>query len=397
MAAEADEILATDQSGERHGASDEIASSPCIQDTPTSSTDNSMIEPEVEAAEMPANEPEPVTTSPFIDLEPKSAANYPPLASDVIRFPTATNVKLHVRRVTFEQFKNRFCHEDGLSFVEALYAGPDFADEMLTEAIKRADYQRYKAGQNQGARLHPFSWREGTPKVLSGKHRLVEFRVNSQLIQYFISQVASGHGSLRHAFHAVEPFEFTIHIQKKMQAALEQLKAKILSENEYREGFDVPSENSHHDALWEPQGVDDLHQEYVALVDESEYSVASSDMSEDAVWWPDGNIHDAMFDYDPAQVVELANSKIGLAHLQAYVRFMDAFIMPLAERFQGSAQPSTGITSETDTTLPTTVRFDDLYHLFQEGDLVFSSNVQKWTYTQQSKLSRAQQTFMALS
>ncbi|KAL2886078.1 ATPase family associated with various cellular activities (AAA) [Ceratocystis lukuohia] len=383
MAAEAEEVLATAQSGESHGASDQIASSPCIQDTPTSSTDNSMIAPEVEAAEMPANEPEPVTTSPFIVMEPKSAANYPLLGSDVIRFPTATNVKLHVRRVTFEQFKNRFCHEDGLSFVEALYAGPDFADEMLTEAIKRAEYRRYQAGQNQGARLHPFSRREDAPKVLSENHRLVEFRVNSQLIQYFISQVASGHGNLRHAFHAVEPFEFTIHIQKKMQAALDQLKAKLLPEDEYRGGFDVPSENPDPEAPWEPQGVDDLHQEYVALVDSSEYSVASSDMSEDAVWWSDGNIHDAMFDYNPAQVVELANSKIGLAHLQAYVRFVDAFIMPLVERFQGSAQPSTGIDSETDKTLPTTVRFDDLYHLFQEGDLVFSSNVQKWTYTQQ--------------
>ncbi|RSL50988.1 hypothetical protein CEP54_011652 [Fusarium duplospermum] len=228
-----------------------------------------------------------------------------------------------VRKVNFEGFKNRFSEEEDEYALDVLVAGNDLMDEIRREQLTRQncenrDDRRLEHKRNKPRKVPSKPSQGLIPKAATQPKEggwIQRVRIQSQSILHHLGKVTGESWSIddRRIFN--RPFSVFIYFQDKMKEVLIELESRWGEEERRLEAMGLEASN---DKAAEDKEVNDLD---------------------------DGESTDAA-----AEGVE------ALKDIRCYVTFVEEEIIPLAKQFEGTQR--------------TKVRFDDLWFLFQVGDLV---------------------------
>lgn len=228
------------------------------------------------------------------------------------------------RRVNFEGFKNRFAEDEGLHVLDVLYVDDNFVNEVRRELqIRRAKDRSKKggAGKAQKASVQP---KEGS--------WIQRVRIQSRPVLAHLAKTVgeTWSTSMPRVFH--RPFAVIIYFHDKMKEALVELESKWAGEERRQaaQGEQSPDAQGEHDADKTAKDGDE-QSKIVARSDDDESQEAITDSVE------------------------------ALRDMRCYVEFVEHNILPLSRQFIGTTRR--------------TIRFDDLWLLFNVGDLVWASEV----------------------
>ncbi|KAI0547033.1 hypothetical protein F4679DRAFT_555588 [Xylaria curta] len=220
------------------------------------------------------------------------------------------------RKVNFEGFKNRFSEDEDIYALDVLVAGGDLMDDIHREMVTRkAKVRNGKRGGGQ-AQIPKASIR---PKEGGWIQRV---RIQSEPIISHLSKAVGESWPRSTPVTFRRPFMVLIYFHDRMKEALAELESKWADEERQQLEEKAVSKASKKDEKASEDGVDD---------------------NDDSG--------------DPADPI--ADSVEALRDMRCYVKFVNDEILPLTKRFDGTDRRS--------------VHFDDLWLLFNVGDLVWAS------------------------
>ncbi|KAL7927007.1 hypothetical protein ACQKWADRAFT_279274 [Trichoderma austrokoningii] len=264
-----------------------------------------------------------------------------------------------IRKVNFENFKNRFQGEDEPDYaVDVLMAGSGLQGQIRRErAIRRSEetarvrksfYSLYDAGADRRKKIDPLDKvkREKRNELLSTDTEIQRIRVQSQPILGHLTSLLNDTESRSTPRTFMRPFKALVYFQPKMKeilATLEEKWADYEELDEHSDSADTASEEA--EVIVEIDSKNDTDVE--AKSDEEGDEDDKDDV--ESLASVDSNVDE---DFDG-----LMDSPEALRDMRCYVKFIDDEIMPLYKRFEGSTAEK--------------VKFDDLWSLFRVGDLVY--------------------------
>lgn len=265
-----------------------------------------------------------------------------------------------VRKVNFENFKNRFQGENEPDYaIDVLMAGPGLQGQIRRErAIRRSEetarvrksfYSLYDAGTDRRKKIDPLDKvkREKRNELLSTDTEIQRVRVQSQPVLGHLTSLLNDTESRSTPRTFMRPFKALVYFQPKMKDILATLEEKWADYEELDEHSDAADTAASEDAevIVEIDSKNDTDAETKsdAEGDEDDKDDVESLASVDS------NVDE---DFD-----SLMDSPEALRDMRCYVKFIDEEIMPLYQRFEGSTAEK--------------VKFDDLWSLFRVGDLVY--------------------------
>ncbi|KAI0451128.1 hypothetical protein F5B21DRAFT_392539 [Xylaria acuta] len=223
------------------------------------------------------------------------------------------------RKVNFEGFKNRFSEDEDIYALDVLVAGGDLMDDIHREMVtRRAKTRSGKRGGGQ-VQIPKASIR---PKEGGWIQRM---RIQSEPIISHLSKAVGESWPKSTPVTFRRPFMVLIYFHDKMKEALAELESK-----------------------WADEERHELEEKAVPKARKKADKADKAD--EDGV---DDN------DDDGEPTDPIADSVEALRDMRCYVKFIDDEILPLSKRFDGTDRKR--------------VRFDDLWLLFNVGDLVWAS------------------------
>ncbi|KAL6887485.1 hypothetical protein HDV57DRAFT_515010 [Trichoderma longibrachiatum] len=269
-----------------------------------------------------------------------------------------------VRKVNFENFKNRFQPEDEPDYaVEVLVAGPGLQGQIRRErALRRSEEtarvrkswfslydNRGGSGdqrRNQQRKIDPLAQvkREKRNELLPSDTEIQRIRVQSQPVLGHLTSLLNDTESRSTPRTFMRPFKALVYFQPKMREVLATLEEKWADYEELadEQGSETPS-SEEAEVIVEPVGKENG--------DETEGSSSDTEDDDDdreSLASVDSNADE---DFDG-----LMDSPEALRDMRCYVKFIDEEIMPLYARFDDSSAEK--------------VKFDDLWSLFRVGDLI---------------------------
>lgn len=259
-----------------------------------------------------------------------------------------------VRKVNFENFKNRFQDIDEPDYaIDVLMSGPGTQAQIRREhALRRREemarirqsYLFFRNASN-GIAEGPLRRTEAFEKSRRDKKsdiipasdaEIQRIRIQSQPILGHLTALMNDTEKRSSPRTFMRPFKSLVHFQPKMREILATL------EDKWADYEDLASESSEAVEV-EPEIIDAEGKEGEELEDEEDNSdaesIASVDSNEDE-------------DYD-----NLMDSPEALRDMRCYVDFVDKEVLPLYNRFEDASADR--------------VKFDDLWSLFRVGDLVY--------------------------
>ncbi|KAL6808535.1 hypothetical protein J3E69DRAFT_351625 [Trichoderma sp. SZMC 28015] len=266
-----------------------------------------------------------------------------------------------VRKVNFENFKNRFQAEDEPDYaVEVLVAGPGLQGQIRRErAMRRSEetarvrkswYSLYDTHLDRKKKIDPLDKAKLVKRneLLSSDTEIQRIRVQSQPILGHLTSFLNDTESRSTPRTFMRPFKALVYFQPKMREILSTLEEKWA---DYEELEEQDSDAADTAASEEPEVIvevinkDDTDTE--AKTDGEDGEDEDKDDTE-SLASVDSNVDE---DFD-----SVMDSPEALRDMRAYVKFIDEEIMPLYARFEGSTAEK--------------VKFDDLWSLFRVGDLI---------------------------
>ncbi|SCO90709.1 related to TOB3 (member of AAA-ATPase family) [Fusarium oxysporum] len=259
-----------------------------------------------------------------------------------------------VRKVNFENFKNRFQDIDEPDYaIDVLMSGTGTQAQIRREhglrrreemARLRQKYMYYPGGgvietPHRKTDAYEKARREKDSQP-SSDSEIQRIRIQSQPILGHLTALMNDTEKRSSPRTFMRPFKTLVHFQPKMREILATL------EDKWADFEDIGSESS--------EVVDVAEETEAEVVDEEEAAedgddVTSQTSEASSIESVDS---DADEDYD-----NLMDSPEALRDMRCYVDFVDKEVLPLYNRFEGSTADR--------------VKFDDLWSLFRVGDLIY--------------------------
>lgn len=221
-----------------------------------------------------------------------------------------------IRECNFEQFQSRASGDShSLYCVDVLIAGDSLDKEINNFKVKVA---KIKSGRIESWKPNQSSYREqGFDPEHKEEKWIRRIRINSRAVLEILRHLhpeSKGFGGRTVVFH--RPFQLLVSIQKEINEQWNKIQR-------------LASDRSHDEM--DPEDPDNL---------------VGTDKSQDSDW--------------AKLAKKFCENKDSLNELACYVAFMETRIMPESHRYRGL--PSS---------LPKTIRHEDLWYLFKPGDLVY--------------------------
>ncbi|KAI0162322.1 hypothetical protein GGR57DRAFT_453834 [Xylariaceae sp. FL1272] len=267
------------------------------------------------------------------------------------------NVIHEVRNVDFENFKNRYSDQDGNYCIEVLCAGSDYYEQIRREAKRRG------ADSDDEGELEESYEDPDDEKIIRA------VRIQSPPILFFLNHVlkeALGASwrvwkrQSRTTFYP--PFKWFVYVQSQMRDLLQQLE-QLHAETNTDLSVESHSQTVAELVLLLKQRSSEAQNVAPSSMLKSSKSPSGVNINESAVDQNLGSIGKGA----ERQILEQAlfESYQSLLALRCYVSFVDERIMPQITRLKSLES------------LAEEVRFDELYDLFELGELVVFKNRQE--------------------
>ncbi|KAK5994038.1 hypothetical protein PT974_07478 [Cladobotryum mycophilum] len=273
-----------------------------------------------------------------------------------------------VRKVNFENFKNRFQGEEEPDYaVEVLVAGPGLQGQIRRErglrrseetARMRKRFYGLDSGRNNNSaadgrkKIDPLEKlrRDRRNELLSSDTDIQRIRVQSQPVLGHLTSLLNDTESRSTPRTFMRPFKALVYFQPKMREILATLEEKWADYEEVLDGQGSDTADTagseEAEVLVEALRKDDLDTDAKSGEEGDE---ETDDDDTESLTSVDSNANE---NFD-----SLMDSPEALRDMRCYVNFIDEEIMPLYNRFEGSTAEK--------------VKFDDLWSLFRVGDLVY--------------------------
>ncbi|KAI5460557.1 hypothetical protein BGZ63DRAFT_425063 [Mariannaea sp. PMI_226] len=286
----------------------------------------------------------------FLALQ-KEAERYERILADRRRTAAKWRPKIpQVRKVNFENFKNRFQDIDDPDYaIEVLMAGSGVQSQIRREqgCRRREELARIRQSylnlrDNTLARqrkptVYEKTKREKRGEILgSSDTEIQRIRIQSQPVLGHLTSLLNDVDQRSTPRTFVKPFKALVYFQPKMKEILATLEEKWSDVEEFSSD--------------EPEIIEEVGSD-VPSVEENKRDSGTSDDDDDteSIQSVDSNADE---DFD-----SLMDSPEALRDMRCYVNFIDEEVMPLYSRFDGSDADK--------------VKFDDLWSLFRVGDLIY--------------------------
>lgn len=257
-----------------------------------------------------------------------------------------------VRKVNFENFKNRFQDIDEPDYaIDVLMAGPGLQSQIRREQgyRRREDFARLRqnylnlrdnfSGQDRKTTQADKLKREKRNEApLPSDTEMQRIRIQSQPVLGHLTSLLNDTDQRSTPRTFVRPFKALVHFQPKMREVLATLEEKW---GDFEE-FDEETES-----LDKP--ISDEEEVEIVVEGETPEEASSRDDDTESIQSVDSNADE---DFD-----NLMDSPEALRDMRCYVNFIDSEVMPLYEKFDGNSVDK--------------VAFDDLWSLFRVGDLIY--------------------------
>lgn len=285
----------------------------------------------------------------------KEAERREEILADRLRVDSKWRPKIpEVRKVNFENFKNRFQGVDEPDYaIDVLMAGPGLQGQIRREQAYRRreeiarDRQSYMRWLNDDVTSRFATHRptgdsrskaqkKGDGALLSAAdNEIHRVRIQSQPVLGHLTSLLNDTEQRSTPRTFMRPFKSLIHFQPKMREILANLEGK------WADFEELDAE--------EAVSMDESEVEVVEKTSESGGEASSADDDTESLHSVDSNADE---DLDG-----IMDSPEALRDMRCYVNFIDNEIMPLHDRFDGSTADK--------------VKFDDLWSLFRTGDLIY--------------------------
>ncbi|KAI1477504.1 hypothetical protein F4774DRAFT_191319 [Daldinia eschscholtzii] len=264
-----------------------------------------------------------------------------------------------VRKVNFENFKNRFHDVDEPDYaIEVLVAGSNLQAQVRREQALRRKEEHARTRQHMLLayglpREQVFASRSKNTASEKAKRdkksegaqmnegEMQRIRIQSQPVLGHLTSLLKDTEQRSTPRTFVRPFKALVYFQPKMKEILATLEEKWA---DYEEIEDIESEGL-------PE-IPDV--EIVESKPKDPSSEAGDDEDEDE---DEDNESILSVDSNPEDLDTIMDSPEALRDMRCYVNFVDKEVMPLHERFSDKGTDK--------------VRFDDLWSLFRPGDLIY--------------------------
>ncbi|KAI1180208.1 hypothetical protein F4777DRAFT_365176 [Nemania sp. FL0916] len=224
------------------------------------------------------------------------------------------------RKVNFEGFKNRFSEDEDIYILDILVAGEDLMDDIRQEMVTRR--AKTRGGKHGGGQVQ-IPKANIRPKEGGWIQRV---RIQSGPIIYHLSKAVGASWPTSTPVTFRRPFKVLIYFHDKMKQALAELENKWADEERRQRDEQVGSKTGKKEA-------------------------SNDNVDKDGVYDSDD---------DGEPIDPTADSVEALRDMRCYVEFINNEILPLSKLFDGTARRK--------------VRFDDLWLLFNIGDLIWISD-----------------------
>lgn len=298
----------------------------------------------------------------------KEAERREKIASDERRIAAKWRRKIpEVRKVNFENFKNRFQDIDQPDYaVDVLMAGPNLQAQIRRENGHRKREEQARIRQSY-LRLHGHSVIPPRPsaadkarnerrnELSSSETEIERIRIQSQPVLGHLTSLLNDTEQRATPRTFMRPFKTLVYFQPKMREILAALEEKWADFEELEEEEPQPekaeSEETEVEVTkedWATEGGEDTENESGEDDDDDEEGLDDDSDAESV------ESIDSTADEDFEGVMD---SPEALQDMRCYVNFIDKEVMPLHDRFQ---------TCSVDR-----VKFDDLWSLYRCGDLIY--------------------------
>ncbi|KAF4444282.1 aaa family ATPase [Fusarium austroafricanum] len=297
-------------------------------DDATKGTDMSA-EPQVEISEDPSRKEEeapevPVDEVPSTDISTGNPGNETSLPRIEITEPIDWKTRVlglpllvSVGEFDFEDFKNRWGEDARYHVIELLMGSDRSLEEKNREELQR-DGKYGEKGQRQDAKA----------KGSTSDRWIQRIRIHSpSILSHLKEGMNPPNWSTEQPRVFFRPFKALIHYHEHMKKSLEDLERKCVGMRP------LETENSR------------INPPQTSIVDQTAQEAAMNEVT---------------LAVNVASVNDTRESpgSTDLEHLRCYVKFMDERIIPMENMFNGTDQRM--------------VRFDELWHLFKIGDIIYS-------------------------
>ncbi|CAH0003988.1 unnamed protein product [Clonostachys byssicola] len=269
-----------------------------------------------------------------------------------------------IRKVNFENFKNRFGGTDEPeAAVDVLMVGPSISAQMRRERSyrHREDLARMR---KKYLDIHDNAYeRKRRPITAADKAKIAKrtealqstdteisrIRVQSQPVLGYLTSLMNESNTRSTPRTFMRPFKPLIYFQPKMKEILATLEEKWADfEEASSESAEELSKEEAIEVVDEVEEFDDAVEDDEAQSDEDEEGGDDEDDTE-SLQSVDSNVDE--------DIDSLMDTPEALRDMRCYVKFIDEEVMPLHTRFDSN---------EVDK-----VKFDDLWYLFRPGDLIY--------------------------
>ncbi|KAI1080836.1 hypothetical protein F5B20DRAFT_539126 [Whalleya microplaca] len=264
-----------------------------------------------------------------------------------------------VRKVNFENFKNRFHDVDEPDYaIEALMSGPNLQPQIRREqALRRkeelarvrqkylmsyggvADHTYTSSGPKRDAQDKARRERRADANQVNDTE-LQRIRIQSQPVLGHLTTLLKDTEQRSVPRTFVRPFKALVYLQPKMKEILATLEEKWSD-------FEELEESESDKAGGTPEEIEIVQDDESGEKDSGDQDNSDEDDTE-SLLSVDSNAED---------LDGIMDSTEALRDMRCYVEFMDKEVMPLHNRFDGTDADK--------------VKFDDLWSLFRVGDLIY--------------------------
>lgn len=268
-----------------------------------------------------------------------------------------------VRKVNFEHFKNRYDDDEPEYAIDVLVAGPNIQAQIRREqAARRKEElarlrQSYMLGYGFMNQSHAPPHRKDATEEKAKKERKAEVahpseaqiqrvRIQSQPVLGHLTSLLNETERRSTPRTFVRPFKALVYFQPQMKKILSTLEEKWADVEDLDDFSASKGGNTPED---------------LELVEEPVIKTSSSGEGDDASQNEDGYTSDTeslqSVDSNVEDIDTIMDSPEALRDMRCYVDFIEKELMPLHRQFDGSTAQK--------------VKFDDLWHLFRVGDLIY--------------------------
>ncbi|KAI3397116.1 hypothetical protein diail_11177 [Diaporthe ilicicola] len=242
-----------------------------------------------------------------------------------------------VRACNWEQFKNRFPDEKGVSTIEVLLSSKNLDEEIEMEQLKRLTPEKKLEVLRTRAKAKRFQQKGFGPR------RLERVRINSAFVLAILAKI-TGEKWADKPYTFLKPFKTFVHHHRKMEEEFEQLKAKF--ETVEAPAREVLDNNENEGQIAKTT----LEKPTITRKISGETPLANA---------PSSPMKEKEKPRDEAPAPVNTTTQKAYEDMKCYIDFVKTHLLPVYTMFD-----------EVDASKPTKVRFHDLWSVFRSGELV---------------------------